>query len=110
MIDWQRIETLREEVGPEDFLEVAEMFLAEVEEAVAQLDDLTAIEAFAEQMHFLKGSASNLGFEALSNYCADQEKADQIQEGTSDLVRALFRDSRTVFLSGVGDDAQGQSA
>lgn len=107
MIDWHRIETLREEVGPEDFLEVAEMFLAEIEEAVARLEDTVAPEDFAEQMHFIKGSASNLGFQALSTFCADQEKAPSIKTGTSDLVRALFRDSRSVFLAGSRNDATG---
>lgn len=107
MIDWRRIETLREEVGSEDFLEVAEMFLAEIEEAVSRLDDDAAPPDFAEQMHFIKGSASNLGFQALSAFCADQEKAPSITPGTSDLVRAFFRDSRSVFLAGSRKDATG---
>ncbi|MEL7027080.1 MAG: Hpt domain-containing protein, partial [Pseudomonadota bacterium] len=30
MIDWERVMDLREEVGPDDFMEVAELFLSEV--------------------------------------------------------------------------------
>ena len=34
MIDWNRISTLRDEVGAEDFDEVVELFLDEVEEVI----------------------------------------------------------------------------
>ena len=41
MIDWARVSELRDEVGAEDFDEVVELFLEEVEEAIAALRDLT---------------------------------------------------------------------
>ena len=41
MIDWARVSELRDEVGAEDFDEVVELFLEEVDEAIAALRDLT---------------------------------------------------------------------
>ena len=38
MIDWDRVSELREEIGAEDYEEVAELFLMEVEDTLAQLD------------------------------------------------------------------------
>ena len=37
MIDWTRVEELRNEIGPEDFAEVAELFLMEVEDTLSRL-------------------------------------------------------------------------
>lgn len=76
MIDWQRTLQLRDEVGAEDFDEIVELFLSEVEDALDRLDaagtDTAQIEA---EMHFLKGAALNLGFQALASLCADGETA-----------------------------------
>lgn len=76
MIDWSRVAELRDEIGAEDFDEVLELFLDEVGGAVAALpgsvDDAKQVE---EQMHFLKGAAMNLGFDALSSLCRKGEEA-----------------------------------
>ena len=37
MIDWDRVNALRDEVGPEAFAEVVELFLEEVDEKVVPL-------------------------------------------------------------------------
>ncbi len=72
MIDWARVAELRNEVGEEDFDEVVEIFCEEVSEILDQLD-LTEIEKAKTDLHFLKGSAANVGMKRLSDVCADAE-------------------------------------
>ncbi len=74
MIDWDRVNELREEVGAEDFVEVAELFLEEVDEVIANLKSDTATGSMEESMHFLKGSALNLGFSLMGEICMRGEK------------------------------------
>ncbi len=102
MIDWQRVGELRDEVGADDFGEIVDLFLSEVETAIAGFDgsarDAAAVE---EQMHFLKGAALNLGFDALADLCRSGETAaasgdpDAVQPAD---VRRCFEESRVVFL------------
>ena len=69
MIDWDRVSELRDEVGAEDFLEVVEMFLDEVNEEIDTFTvEMTAQELEAK-LHFLKESALNLGFQAFADLC-----------------------------------------
>lgn len=75
MINWTRVQELKEEVGPEDFEEVVELFLEEVDETMATLESGLTPDAAEEQMHFLKGSALNLGFEYLGKLCGAGEAA-----------------------------------
>lgn len=72
MIDWQRVAQLRDEVGSEDFGEVVEMFLDEVEAVVMRLRHADQAELHRD-LHFLKGSAMNLGFGALATLCQQAE-------------------------------------
>lgn len=62
MIDWDRVNELRDEVGNEDFREVVAMFLEEVEDTMARMITAPDLSTMEEDMHFLKGSALNLGF------------------------------------------------
>ena len=100
MIDWQRISELRDEIGAEDFEEVVELFLAEVEETLEALPK--AAESDLEAMlHLLKGSALNLGFQAFAELCLEGEaaarsgNAEQIDRVA---VTRLYDESRSVFL------------
>lgn len=68
MIDWNRVIELRNEVGPEEFEPVLELFIDEVEEIVMRLDTNDAAR-LAQDMHFLKGSAWNLGFSEFGALC-----------------------------------------
>ena len=52
MIDWARVSELRHEVGAEDFDEVVELFLEEVDEAIAALRDLTDLSELEPQCYF----------------------------------------------------------
>ena len=68
MIDWDRIRELRAEVGEEDFAVVVEMFFEEVDEALGRLFR-PGSDALAEDLHFIKGSALNIGLSEVSNMC-----------------------------------------
>ncbi|MFW8593844.1 Hpt domain-containing protein [Cribrihabitans neustonicus] len=100
MIDWPRVKELREEVGPEDFGEVVEIFLEEVESALEKLraGNRSQLE---QDLHFLKGSALNLGFEQFSALCLEGEREAAV--GNADGVNlqailASFEASKTRFL------------
>lgn len=90
MIAWNRVEELIGEVGEEDFAEVVELFLAEVSETIEGLDALGDGAARSEALHFLKGSAANLGFEALRELCAEAEAMARAGGGaTGDLIARI---------------------
>ncbi len=104
MIDWDRIKELRTEIGEEDFREVVEIFLEEVEDGISRLKSGVVGESLAADLHFLKGSALNLGFSSFSSLCqagetaAVEGKGDQI-----DLTAIIccYEESKTVFKQGL---------
>lgn len=104
MIDWLRISELYEEIGEDDFHEIVELFLEEVEDALARLgaSDNTALSA---DLHYLKGSSLNLGFKSLADLCKAGEaalKANQpIDVGE---FSATFHKAREVFSLGISQD------
>jgi len=73
MICWNRVNELRDEVGADDFAEVVEIFLEEVDEVMDRLRAGPDASTYEAELHFLKGSALNLGFEALSDLCSRYE-------------------------------------
>ncbi|MFN3210447.1 MAG: Hpt domain-containing protein [Roseovarius sp.] len=73
MIDWTRITLLRQEIGPADFEEVVEIFLEEVETELAALHANATPDTLEARLHFLKGSALNLGFTDFSELCRKGE-------------------------------------
>ena len=75
MIDWKRVRELRDEIGEEDFSEVVDLFLEEVEEVVERLDGTTPdLGGLEQDLHFLKGSAMSFGFVDFSGLCQDGER------------------------------------
>ncbi|WP_299372333.1 Hpt domain-containing protein [uncultured Tateyamaria sp.] len=108
MIDWQRVTTLRTEIGEEDFEEVVPLFLEEVSEITDALQahvDLNALEA---NLHALKGSAMNLGFAEFSDLCSTGEAMAASGSAASvdvDQILASFERSRTAFLNGLAKGA-----
>ena len=102
MIDWARVAELRDEIGPEDFDEVVELFLTEVDGAIDLLESAAGNPVVtAEQMHFLKGAALNLGFGAVSDLCQKGEKAAFAGDAEAvpfGAVRATFEQSKMQFL------------
>lgn len=103
MINWAQIKQLEEDVGAEDLAEVIEVFLEEVDEAVDILrgaNKMTDAE-LAPALHFLKGSAANLGFAEFADLCSEGEKLANASAGDQvDLsaVVMLYDTSRQEFL------------
>lgn len=101
MIDWTRVNDLRDEIGHEYFDEVVALFLEEADEAVIQLTADLAPAQLATALHALKGSALNLGFRALAALCAE---AEVIAGGgcSPDVsaIRNIHAQSRSEFLAG----------
>ena len=104
MIDWQRVTTLRDEIGAEDFEEGVPMFLEEVEAVTDELRTQPDISTLEEHMHFLKGSAVSLGFAAFSDMCHDGEAMAAAGNGAQIDVPAIldcYTASKDAFLTGL---------
>lgn len=102
MIDWQRVAELRDEVGEEDFDEIIEMFLEDVEERLQRMHAAQDNRALGEDIHFLKGCALNMGFRAFSALCQRGEGlSSQDPENTIDPIEfdACYQSSKRFFLS-----------
>ena len=69
MIDWNRVETLYNEIGSSDFCEVIELFLDETDGVIQRLETAPDPARYEADLHFLKGSALNLGLTAFSALC-----------------------------------------
>lgn len=102
MIDWTRIDTLRDEIGADCLQEVVDLFLEEIEEGIARLR-AGPVENLGADLHFLKGGALNLGFSEFAALCNTGEHAcAQGQADHVDLpaILASYDASRAVFLKG----------
>lgn len=101
MIDWTRVQELKEEIGEEDFGEVAEMFMGEVEEVIARLKSAPDPTRYEADLHFIKSSALNLGFRDLSALCQAGERRAAAGGATGiDLtpVFTTYEASKAAFL------------
>lgn len=105
MIDWSRVNELKSEVGEEDFGEVVDMFLGEVEEIIERLRSDAAHENLEADLHFLKSSALNLGFSDFANICSAGE-SDAAQGKPVDLAPVFdsYLGSRADFSLGPGGE------
>lgn len=102
MIDWERIERLRSEVGPEDFRDVVGLFLEEVDEVVSRLSTHPDPTKYEQDLHFLKGSALNLGFRQMAFLCQAGENDAAAGRATSveiSDILSCYRDSLCVFAT-----------
>ena len=100
MIDWDRVNELRDEVGADDFQEVIDMFLEEVEDTMVRMIAIPNLATLEEDMHFLKGSALSLGFAQFSDLCQAGEKAAKNGEAESICIEDVFESyaaSKTKF-------------
>lgn len=101
MIDWERIQELKEEIGEDDFAEVAEMFMNEVEHVIGRLQLAPNPETYESDLHFLKSSALNLGFACLAGLCETGERQSASGEaGNVELapIFACYEASKAAFL------------
>ena len=102
LIDWNKVCELRNEVGAEDFDEVVELFLEEVDETIMQLGQ--SGRSTEHDLHFLKGSALNLGFLQFSELCRVGEEAAAKGEADSvdlDEIQSNYQHSKSAFLEGL---------
>jgi HPt (histidine-containing phosphotransfer) domain-containing protein len=105
MIDWNQVKQLEEDIGAEDFSDIVEVFIEEVDEAVNALRDVSAISDsdLASALHFLKGSASNLGYQDFAECCGNGEKLAETGCGADvdiQKIISLYDQSKLAFLKG----------
>jgi len=100
MIDWDRVRELRREIGAEAFEEVIDLFLEEVETGLTALRDDMARAERADALHFLKGSALNLGFVAFADLCESVERG--LRSARTGEIRDCYERSRAEFLAQIG--------
>ena len=104
MIDWGRVHALRDEIGAADFAEVVTLFLEEADEVVARLSNRLGAPRLEADLHFLKGAALNLGFDALAVACQDGERRAATGDVDIDLggIRQVYAASKSGFDAGLG--------
>lgn len=99
MIDWGRVETLFEEIGGEDFREVVQIFLEETDIVIARLETTPDPARFEEDLHFLKGSALNLGFAEMAALCQEGERMAARGEAEAVDIAAVLASYRASVTS-----------
>ena len=90
-VDWSRVKEMHDEIGAEDFDEIADMFLDEVAEAIDNLEAATERSNMEADLHFIKGSALNIGFASLATIAGEWEAKIRDQIATKapiDEIRA----------------------
>ena len=99
MIDWGRVKDLRSEIGAEDFSDVVALFLEEADEVIARISASAGAKGLESDLHFLKGAALNLGFDALATVCQDGERRAAAGDVAIDLdrVRQVYTESKARF-------------
>ncbi|MEZ5911148.1 MAG: Hpt domain-containing protein [Paracoccaceae bacterium] len=103
MIDWDRVDELRNEIGEDGFGEIAAVFLEEVGDAIDRLAAATTAEGLAAELHFIKGGALNLGLGELGALCQHGEQAARVgQPADIDRIRQVFALSRAELAHGTG--------
>ena len=96
MVNWDRISELRDEVGEDDLSEVLALFCEEVEEVLEELPGAEP-SSLRGHLHFLKGSALNIGLVEVSNLCRDEElklAADPGNAPRIDAIRSAYETAR----------------
>lgn len=107
MIDWERINELRDEIGADDLAEVVMVFLDETDEVIAGIRSVSAA-GMEAKLHFLKGSALNLGLRAFAEHCRNGEvRAVAGDENPVDIdgLVTLYTASKLAFLGALARDS-----
>ena len=106
MIEWARLAELRAEIGDEDLADVVAMFLDEADDVVKRIQGGLPDPEMESQLHFLKGSALNLGLSDLAALCQEGERlAGQGRGSEADPARivAIYEASKTAFLGALAE-------
>ncbi len=103
MINWDRVNGLRDEIGAEDFAEVVALFLEETDEVAAKLPSCMEAAEQESALHFLKGSALNLGFGDLAQLCQEGERRAAAGDASLDAQAVIqcYEASKTAFEAGL---------
>ena len=100
MIDWIRIDELRDEVGQDDFGDIVGVFFEEVQEALENLRRADTVVTLLGQLHFLQGSVLNLGFSNFAAICRNEENSlqkDLSHKVETDKIYGVFSSSKQQF-------------
>ena len=103
MINWARVRDLKNEVGTESYFELQAIFLAEVEDALTRLNPQRTATELESDLHFLKGSALNIGLTRLAELCHYAEVAAKTGALVPEALVAITRSyelSRDELLAG----------
>ena len=100
MIDWARVDELRNDMGSDGFDEVVELFLEEMDGRILTMQT-GSNQTRAEDLHFLRGSAANIGFSRLHQVCS---VAEHDEEFALDQVWSCYDQSKVEFLKVVRID------
>lgn len=86
MIDWNRVNDLRDEIGIDAFTDVVEMFLEEADEVISRMTPAGGSKMLEADLHFLKGAALNLGFAEFAALCQEGERRAALGHTDADLA------------------------
>lgn len=108
MIDWGRVVQLRDDVGATEFGPLLELFIDEIETVLAQLQAGDPVR-LTDDLHFIRGSAVNLGFNELVSLCRQIETGPgQAPQALLDRLRGCYASSKKEFMRDLyavlGDD------
>lgn len=96
LVNTERLNALRGEIGEDGFDQVIEMFLQESDEVVTRLAAQGMGRMSDADLHFQKGSALTLGFDDLADLCRQSETGDQVQP---DRLQDVWERSRAAVQS-----------
>jgi len=99
MIDWKRFDELKNEIGEDAIMEIAEIFLEEMAEVVDPIRQGDPPKSIPHLLHFLKGAALNVGFSDLANFCTTAEQDPSTLN--ADKLVSTFDASKSAFLHGL---------
>ncbi|WP_103332116.1 Hpt domain-containing protein [Pseudotabrizicola formosa] len=99
MIDWQVANDLKQAIGTDVFDEVIEVFFTEADGTLTRMMAATTADDMKSELHFMKGSALNLGFREVAQLCQTLEH--RAEAGDTDLplsqVQTIYAASREEF-------------
>lgn len=101
-MDWTRVRELRDEVGADAFSEVLTLFLDETDDLARRLSGGADPARLADDMHFMKGAALNLGFDDLAAACHGGEslaRRGRAAEVDVPAILACYARSRAALLA-----------
>ncbi len=103
MIDWTRVNELRDEIGADDLDEVVAMFLEEADEVILRIAPGDLAKSLEADLHFLKGAALNLGFAQFAALCQDGERRAAGGETGLDIaaVQKCYALSKAALAEGI---------